>query len=171
MKHTILKVPGLAFLAISFVAGCEHDAIDLDKEAGEPAAGADAQASESASYTDPWYFCVDHPCPDLAAINYGLCPMSSGLLEVGVKNVGNASAGPTTTRVEFVGYATQYLSTPGLNASGKGSQKVSWIPVPSAWLASCTTSICRWRVSADVYDVVSEIDGQNNLVSGNCFTF
>jgi hypothetical protein len=128
---------------------------------------------ETASATDPWGWCVDHPCPNYEVINYGGCPFDDGLLLVGVKNVGTLAAPYVTrTHVEFR-YSTSKLvvddhdiTTEPLSAGGS---KVVWIPAPAISRASCRTRLCRWKVIADADDYINEVDGTNNILGGTCW--
>ena len=127
---------------------------------------------ETASATDPWGWCVDHPCPNIEAVGYGGCPFDDGLLLVGVKNVGNLTSIPTRTYVEFRRGTSKLVigfHDLGTDALSPGETNAYWVTVPPIWNNGCTTQLCRWKVIADATDLVNEVDGTNNVRSGTCW--
>lgn len=98
------------------------------------------------------------PVPDT---NGFFCRRENGNLIVTVRNQGNATAGPSTTRVDFGRHGIVDMPTPGLIAGASTELK---FPIPPG----CFDPDCQFRIFVDVHNVVAESDESNNMASGTC---
>lgn len=138
-----------------------HDAIDPDVARALAQVGADDEPETLRNDTS--YFCVDHPCPDLAPLRNDRCYRIGNQLYVAVRNIGSATAGPSVTRVLFHNVSTQYINVSSILPNQTWS---TWVTMPKV----CTTPGlgCSYNVRADHWDIVNEITGANNSFSGAC---
>lgn len=148
----------LGILLALLGASCGGEVLEAEEEADDG-----VETATAVSDLDTWYFCVDHPCPDLAPLLNDHCYLVSNRLYVGVRNVGQVTAGASTTRVLFHSLATRYLSTPALLPNQTWT---ALVPVPSQCLPP--NPGCSYNVRADYYDIVNETTGKNNSFSGAC---
>ena len=105
--------------------------------------------------------CTDKP--DLVPVEQkvGYCEVNDSGLVVTVQNQGNAESIESVTRVEFGGLGSRELVTPSL-APGQ-LIKLS-VPIP----VGCFNPDCSYKISVDIYDIVTESSEDNNQVLGNC---
>ncbi|HVH44920.1 MAG TPA: CARDB domain-containing protein [Labilithrix sp.] len=112
-------------------------------------------------------FCVDHPCADLYPANLGRCPLysrSPTRMKFIVVNGGPVSSLPSTTRITFGSYGAydRDVPTPGLAANGGAYTIIVDAP------PQCASSLCSWKVAADVNNTVTETSSSNNARSSFC---
>ena len=93
--------------------------------------------------------------------NGSFCRREDGVLIVTVCNVGDAPAGPSTTRVDFPGHGSVDVPTPALAAGDCVDIKAD-IP------RGCFDPDCEFRITVNATGAVTESDDTNNTATGRC---
>lgn len=107
---------------------------------------------------------VVNELPDLIPVpdNQGnFCKRKDGKLIVTVRNQGAGPAGPSVTRVDFLGFGQFTQPTPPL-APGASVDLVFDIP------PGCFNPDCEFRITVDANNQVVESNDGNNFASGVC---
>jgi hypothetical protein len=95
-------------------------------------------------------------------VDLGYCTIDDeGLLVVNLKNKGTAAAGPSTTRVRFIGNGTASTVTPPIPAGDTSSVRFA---IPNG----CFNPDCDFEITIDANDTVVEANERNNRVEGGC---
>jgi hypothetical protein len=109
--------------------------------------------------------------PDLVPEG-NFCQFIENELYVGVRNQGQADAGPSTIRVTFftaAGQDVREAPTPALPGGGGFFNHTFVLPQECLDLNSPTPHVCNFQIFADALDQVpGESDETNNVVSVTC---
>jgi CARDB len=98
------------------------------------------------------------PVPDEQG---SFCNRENDKLIVTVRNQGVATAGPSTTQVDFFGHGLTSLPTPSLVP---GQSTTLAFPIPSG----CFDPDCEFRITVDAGNAVIESNEANNTADGVC---
>lgn len=161
--------PALLVLGALAMSGCNMGPADAE---GEPLAQDEAELCYQCDPRPEEDPIPPEPKPDLRPINSSAgnpyCVISwannQPMLGVLVKNVGDATAPASTTRVRFTWATGSQESLEATPSLAPGGTRYHWVYIPQG----CWDPDCNFQYDADSGNVVAESSETNNSATGFC---